>query len=88
MSPTSPELEARTREIGHRLYHEAGRHKPRLFGSRGLRGYILRQVLADLPLRNALFQFIDTLPQLERGADVAAHFRSYLAGHRLPGVDD
>ena len=73
------------REIGGWLFREAGRHKPALFDSRGLRGRVLKQVLHDPALRNALFQFIDVLPQLERADDVASHFRAYLAGQRLGG---
>ena len=73
-------------EFGGRLYRDAGRHKPALFDSRGLRGRVLLQVLQDPALRCALFQFIDVLPQLERAEDVATHFRSYLAGHALGGA--
>ena len=85
MTPAQAELEPAVREIGGRLYHDAGRHKPALFDSGGLRGRVLQQVLQDSALRNALFQFIDVLPQLERAEDVAAHFRSYLAQHQLGG---
>ncbi|MBI2318657.1 MAG: hypothetical protein HYU75_17120, partial [Betaproteobacteria bacterium] len=88
MAPAQAELESEVREIGGRLYRDAGRHKPALFDSRGLRGRVLERVLHDPALRNALFQFIDVLPQLERADDVAAHFHSYLAGHELGGVWD
>ena len=86
MTPAHTELETAVRDIGGRLYRDAGRHKPALFDSGGLRGRVLQQVLQDPALRNALFQFIDVLPQLERAEDVATHFRSYLAGHELGGV--
>ncbi|MBI4191881.1 MAG: bifunctional proline dehydrogenase/L-glutamate gamma-semialdehyde dehydrogenase [Betaproteobacteria bacterium] len=86
MTLARAELESEVRDIGARLYRDAGRHQPALFDSGGLRGRVLRQVLRDPSLRNALFQFIDVLPQLERADDVAAHFHSYLAGHELGGV--
>lgn len=79
-------LEPRIAEIGRRLYREAGRSAPALFGSRGLRGALLRHALADERLRTALFQFIDALPQLEDGDSIARHFRAYLKDHRLSGV--
>ena len=88
MTPAQAEHETAVREIGGRLYRDAGRHKPALFDSGGLRGHVLQQVLRDPALRNALFQFIDVLPQLESADDVAAHFRSYLAGQQLGGVWD
>ena len=86
MAQAQAELESEVREIGGRLFREAGRHKPALFDSSGVRGRVLKQVLDDPALRNALFQFIDVLPQLDRAEDVAAHFRSYLAGHELAGA--
>lgn len=79
-------LDPEVRDIGRRLYHGAGRHRPALFDGSGLRGRVLQQVLRDPALRNALFQFIDVLPQLERAEDVAAHFNSYLGQYRLGGV--
>src|SRR5258707_1275555 len=86
MTLASAELESAVRDIGGRLYHNAGRHRSALFDGAGLRGRILQQVLHDPALRNALFQFIDVLPQLERADDIAAHFHSYLAGHEFGGV--
>ena len=88
MTPAQAELETAVQEIGGRLYRDAGRHKPALFDSGGMRGRVLKQVLDDAALRNALFQFIDVLPQLEHADDVATHFRSYLAGQQLGGVWD
>ena len=88
MAPAQAELESEVREIGGRLYRDAGRHKPALFDSRGLRGRVLERVLHDPALRNALFQFIDVLPQLEDANDLAVHFRAYLAGRQLGGVWD
>ena len=63
MTPAQAEFETAVRQIGERLYRDAGRHKPALFDSRGLRGRVLERVLHDPALRNALFQFIDVLPQ-------------------------
>lgn len=87
MTSTQAELESRVRDIGGQLYRDAVLHKPALFDSRGLRGRVLQQVLEDPALRSALFQFIDVLPQLDSAEDVAAHFRSYLAGHPFDALD-
>jgi len=81
-----PGLEPLIREIGSRLYREAARSRPALFGARGLRGALLRRALADERLRTALFQFVDVLPQLDRAQAIAGHFKAYLDGHPLTGV--
>ena len=79
-------LEALTREIGERLYRDAVRSRPALFGAHGVRRALLERALADGRLRHALFQFVDVLPQLTDSASIAAHFRSYLGEHRLGGA--
>jgi RHH-type proline utilization regulon transcriptional repressor/proline dehydrogenase/delta 1-pyrroline-5-carboxylate dehydrogenase len=81
-----PGLEPLIGDIGRHLYREAARSRPALFGARGMRGALLHRALADERLRTALFQFIDVLPQLDRAAAVAEHFRAYLDGHQLAGV--
>lgn len=86
MTVARADLESEIREIGGQLYRDAGRHKPALFDSRGLRGRVMQQVMQDPQLRSALFQFIDVLPQLQSAEAIAAHYRSYLAGHALGGV--
>ena len=57
-------LEPLIREIGSQLYREATATAPALFRLRGMRGTLLARALADDPLRHALFQFVDVLPQL------------------------
>ncbi|HXF65120.1 MAG TPA: proline dehydrogenase family protein [Burkholderiales bacterium] len=84
-APREQELEPLIREVGGRLYRDAVRARPALFGARGVRGALLRQALADEQLRAALFRFIDVLPQLDRAEAIAEHFRAYLDGHRLAG---
>ena len=85
-APNQPSLDTLITEIGGRLYCDAAKAPPALFGARGMRGVLLDRALADERLRNALFQFIDVLPQLEDRDSIAAHFRAYLDGHRLGGV--
>jgi RHH-type transcriptional regulator, proline utilization regulon repressor / proline dehydrogenase / delta 1-pyrroline-5-carboxylate dehydrogenase len=85
-APREQSLETLIGEIGSRLYRDAARSRPPFFSARGVRGAALEHALADERLRNALFQFIDVLPQLESSGSIAAHFRSYLDGHRLGGV--
>jgi RHH-type proline utilization regulon transcriptional repressor/proline dehydrogenase/delta 1-pyrroline-5-carboxylate dehydrogenase len=85
-APNGQRLEALILEIGSQLYRDAAASSPALFRSRGMRGALLARALADEPLRNALFQFIDVLPQLASSERIATHFRSYLDRHRLAGV--
>jgi RHH-type proline utilization regulon transcriptional repressor/proline dehydrogenase/delta 1-pyrroline-5-carboxylate dehydrogenase len=51
---------------------------------RGIKGWLLKGAMADAALRDALFQFIDTLPQLTTRRAVARHLAAYLRG--LSGV--
>jgi RHH-type proline utilization regulon transcriptional repressor/proline dehydrogenase/delta 1-pyrroline-5-carboxylate dehydrogenase len=81
-----PAFESRIGEIGRRLYREAVRSRPAFFGAHGVRGALLQRALADERLRNALFQFIDVLPQLESSESIARHFRAYLKDYPLSGV--
>jgi RHH-type proline utilization regulon transcriptional repressor/proline dehydrogenase/delta 1-pyrroline-5-carboxylate dehydrogenase len=85
-APQQEGLETLIREIGSRLWRDALRARPALFGARGVRGALLERALADDALRTALFQFIDVLPQLDRAGAIADHFRAYLEGHRLAGA--
>lgn len=85
-TPHESALEPLIRDIGSRLYREAVRSRPALFGARGVRGALLRQALADDGLRTALFQFVDVLPQLDHAGAIADHFKAYLDGHQLAGV--
>lgn len=72
--------------IGTELYRKASRSSPALFDPGGLRGRVLAHAMEDEGLRSALFQFVDTLPQLDNARSIAGHFHSYLKGHRLGGV--
>ena len=87
-APAAPlsRLEQLTREIGGELLLKASGATPALFESRSLRGALLARALADEPLRRAIFQFIDVLPQLQDAASIARHFRAYLGGHELGGL--
>lgn len=80
------ELEALVFQIGTELLAVAASAKPSLFDGRGLRGKVFAKVLEDEQTRAALFRFIDALPQLQSGAEVATHFRAYLGGLSLGGI--
>lgn len=80
------EQELLIRDIGERLYRAAGTAAPSLFGAGGVRGALLQRALSDDALRQALFRFVDVLPQLADSASLAQHFRSYLDGHQLAGA--
>lgn len=45
---------------------------------RGISGWLLKGTMADAALRDALFQFVDVLPQLATRRDVAEHLSAYL----------
>ena len=72
------DFETEVQDIGHRLYARAARRIPSLY--RGFAGAMIRQTMDDERLRTALFQFVDTLPQLHGSTDIARHLAAYLAG--------
>ncbi|HEX8963569.1 MAG TPA: proline dehydrogenase family protein, partial [Rhodocyclaceae bacterium] len=75
-------IESDVQAIGAELRRLAGTRPPRLY--RGLSGWLLRGTMADAALRDALFQFVDVLPQLATRRDTAAHLSAYLRD--LPGT--
>ncbi|ODU43449.1 MAG: hypothetical protein ABS92_10175 [Thiobacillus sp. SCN 63-374] len=77
--PPDPSIEA----IGHALYQRARAHPPGfLAGYRGM----LKRAIADDRLRDALFQFVDVLPQLRDSRMIATHFQAYMGGFELGGM--
>src|SRR5512139_2198747 len=76
-------LEPSIQAIGRALYQRARAHPPGFYAGR--RG-VLKRAIADDRLRDALFQFIDVLPQLHDAHVIAAHFHAYLGGFELGGV--
>ncbi|MDD5250682.1 MAG: proline dehydrogenase family protein [Rhodocyclaceae bacterium] len=76
------DFETEVQAIGGRLRRLAGAQAPVAY--RGVAGWMLKGAMADAALRNALFQFVDVLPQLAAPGDVADHLAAYLRG--LPGV--
>ena len=71
-------FESEVQAIGGRLFRLAGRQTPAAY--RGVAGWMLKGAMADEALRIALFRFVDVLPQLAAGRDVAAHLGAYLHG--------
>ncbi|HEX7972495.1 MAG TPA: hypothetical protein VF501_09870, partial [Thiobacillus sp.] len=78
-APLEPSIQA----IGRTLYQRARAHPPGLYAGRRA---ILQRAIADAPLRDALFQFVDVLPQLHDPRAIAAHFRAYLGDFELGGL--
>ncbi|MDP1645934.1 MAG: proline dehydrogenase family protein [Thiobacillus sp.] len=76
-------LEPSIQAIGRTLYRRARAHPPGFYAGRRS---LLKRAIADEGLRNALFQFIDVLPQLRDAHMITAHFRAYLGGFELGGV--
>jgi RHH-type proline utilization regulon transcriptional repressor/proline dehydrogenase/delta 1-pyrroline-5-carboxylate dehydrogenase len=76
---TDPAFESELRAVGETLHRLAGQAPPTLFDARNWRGRLLRAAMADPELRAALFRFVDVLPAVADDADLARHFRDYLA---------
>jgi len=81
MADAPPESSVQT--IGRTLYRRARAHPPGFYAGRR---WVLKRAIADARLRDALFQFIDVLPQLRDAAMIAAHFRAHLGGFELGGL--
>src|SRR5579859_5456252 len=80
------DVEARVLEIGSELYRLAAAAPPSLFDGRGLKGRVMSAALRDEQLRSALFQFVDTLPQLDSASALREHFFAYLERHVAGGA--
>jgi RHH-type proline utilization regulon transcriptional repressor/proline dehydrogenase/delta 1-pyrroline-5-carboxylate dehydrogenase len=76
-------LESSVQTIGRTLYRRARAHPPGFYAGRR---WVLQRAIADARLRDALFQFIDVLPQLRDASLIAAHFRAHLGGFELGGL--
>lgn len=79
---STPNLEARTREIGRRLFElaeQAG--APSLFSKRGVYGKLMQWTLSDQAFKTQLFRFVDVFPTLRTSAEVADHYQEYIQPH-------
>ncbi|MBU1223874.1 MAG: hypothetical protein KKA22_12135 [Gammaproteobacteria bacterium] len=76
-------LEPSIQAIGRTLYQRARAHPPGFYAGRRR---VLRHAVADPRLRDALFQFVDVLPQLHDPSAIATHFRAYLGDFELGGL--
>jgi RHH-type proline utilization regulon transcriptional repressor/proline dehydrogenase/delta 1-pyrroline-5-carboxylate dehydrogenase len=81
MADAPPESSIQT--IGRTLYQRARAHPPVFYAGRR---WALKRAIADARLRDALFQFVDVLPQLRSAPMIAAHFRAYLGNFELGGL--
>ncbi|MHB0982116.1 MAG: proline dehydrogenase family protein [Thiobacillus sp.] len=75
--------ESSIQAIGRTLYRRARAHPPGFYAGRR---WVLKRAIADARLRDALFRFIDVLPQLRDAHMIAAHFRAYLGDFELGGL--
>lgn len=71
-------FEAQVQATGAELRRRSGQAAPSLY--RGFAGWLLRGTVTDAALRDALFQFVDVLPQLAARGDIANHLAAYLRG--------
>jgi RHH-type proline utilization regulon transcriptional repressor/proline dehydrogenase/delta 1-pyrroline-5-carboxylate dehydrogenase len=76
-------LEPSIQAIGRTLYQRARDDSPGFYAGRRR---MLKRAIADARLRDALFQFVDVLPQLRDHHMIAAHFRAYLGDFELGGM--
>ncbi|MFZ5576211.1 MAG: proline dehydrogenase family protein [Pseudomonadota bacterium] len=76
-------LEPSIQAIGRTLYRRARAHPPGFYAGRRM---MLKRAIADARLRDALFQFVDVLPQLRDAPMIATHFRACLGSFELGGV--
>src|SRR5574340_743290 len=67
---TATPLEPSIQAIGRALYERARAHPPGFYAAHRR---MLKRAVADDRLRDALFQFIDVLPQLRDPQQIAAH---------------
>lgn len=82
--PDRETLERRTIAIGRELLERARAATPGALRAGWWEDQILQWAMGDERLRAQLFRFVDVLPCLQSGRDVAAHLREYLL---LPGLD-
>lgn len=76
-------LESSIQAIGRTLYQRARAHPPGFYAGRRR---VLKRAIAAPPLRDALFHFIDVLPQLRGHRMIATHVRAYLGNFELGGM--
>lgn len=83
MQPDAQGFEAEVRAAGEELFSRASSSPPRLYS--GVTGNLLERCMRDDQLRDALFQFVDVLPQLAGRRDIAEHFSAYVKHVPLAG---
>jgi RHH-type proline utilization regulon transcriptional repressor/proline dehydrogenase/delta 1-pyrroline-5-carboxylate dehydrogenase len=71
-------FESEVQAAGAELRRRAGTGVPAIY--RGVAGWLMKGAMADPVLREALFQFVDVLPQLSTRQEVAEHLSAYLRG--------
>src|SRR5262245_12755147 len=73
--------------LGRELFERASAATPSFLQGDWWQERILEWTMRDRKLRTQLFRFVDVLPSLRSGAEVAAHLQEYLLdGHDgLPG---
>jgi len=73
------ELEGRIRDLGNQilsLSEEA--EAPSLFSKKGLYAALMERAMRDEHFKTQLFRFVDVLPTLNSGSEIARHLKEYL----------
>ena len=79
----STPLTSRAEVLRAELAEALRQHRPLLFDPAGWAGSLIDWALRDVGFRTALFRFIDCLPSLDGGAEVADHLEAYFADGAL-----
>jgi RHH-type proline utilization regulon transcriptional repressor/proline dehydrogenase/delta 1-pyrroline-5-carboxylate dehydrogenase len=82
--PEADRVEQRTQAIGRELLERATAAAPSVLQAGWWEDQMLQWAMRDDRLRTQLFRFVDVLPSLRSGREVAAHLLEYL---RAPGLD-
>src|SRR5687767_4005308 len=98
VSSSSPDVESRTKAIGHDLFARARRSEKAAPSDGWLDRTLMRWGMRDERLKAQLFRFVDVLPVLDDPRRVNAHIREYLtpvrdrlpllSGHTLMFIPD
>ena len=85
--PITDPLQERIAALGLSLWQSIGSQSPGVFAS-GWQGRLLESAMADPQFKLDLFRFVDVLPSLRTGRQVARHVREYLQrdGRELPAL--
>ena len=80
------DIEAATQRIGREIFARAAEHRPGIFNRKYWDDRIMNWAMGDEAVKVQMFRFVDVLPMLVTGDEIARHLREYFGpvAHRLP----